>query len=654
MNRFGATSSILNFLSRKPTDYLVDVEVLINEIGTPTVLVDRQRNTILMVNNPLAKIWGATGQDLVGAPLSSLTPELEPGRLDAASAGMEVSINRRQRVATQARIGMCVPIFDTCHLVTFNLIEEEKELSHEELALHYKALYELSRLTSNVDLPDALDKAIELTGLITSSRVVCLYQAVPDFPILRCIAKKDDDRVFPDEVSYADLIRLSTTTIWQAGRKHTAEVQRAGRVCGLSYVASTPLGQNQAMIGLLVVGDAGMQPSDHLPQSLSFIGELITSMLQNCVRVDNLEQQNASLRHQSAISETVINNSVQGIIILQPDLKIAALNNSAEGMLGYMQWEVKSQPVENILIGSDALLPALEAAIQGKPTNDFPHLSLHRRDGEIFPAEVQVLPVIDNNAILAIIILINDISNDMEIRVHAKQLEHSAYLGQFTAMFAHEVRNPINNISAGLQLMETRLQPGDPQLESIGKMLGDCTRLDHLMESVLSFSRPMENTFVPVDMNLLIKRIVDRWMPRFTRLKVKLNYQMNPGLPKVLGDLRALEQVFINLISNAVEAMSNQGGVLSIRIAPNQELSNRPQLEVMISDTGPGIPDELRERIFEPFVTGKSKGTGLGLAITKRIISAHQGSIWVNSFPGGTMFHILLPIISEPTKMENV
>jgi len=164
----------------------------------------------------------------------------------------------------------------------------------------------------------------------------------------------------------------------------------------------------------------------------------------------------------------------------------------------------------------------------------------------------------------------------------------------------------------------------------------------------------MENTFVPVDMNLLIKRIVDRWMPRFTRLKVKLNYQMNPGLPKVLGDLRALEQVFINLISNAVEAMSNQGGVLSIRIAPNQELSNRPQLEVMISDTGPGIPDELRERIFEPFVTGKSKGTGLGLAITKRIISAHQGSIWVNSFPGGTMFHILLPIISEPTKMENV
>jgi hypothetical protein len=112
--------------------------------------------------------------------LSSLTPELER-RLDAASAE-EVSINRRQRVATQARIGMCVPIFDTCHLVTFNLIEEEKELSHEELALHYKALYELSRLTSNVDLPDALDKAIELTGLITSSRVVCLYQACRIFP----------------------------------------------------------------------------------------------------------------------------------------------------------------------------------------------------------------------------------------------------------------------------------------------------------------------------------------------------------------------------------------------------------------------------------------------------------------------------------------
>jgi signal transduction histidine kinase len=115
----------------------------------------------------------------------------------------------------------------------------------------------------------------------------------------------------------------------------------------------------------------------------------------------------------------------------------------------------------------------------------------------------------------------------------------------------------------------------------------------------------------------------------------------------VAGDARALEQVFTNLIGNAVEAMSKTGGNLAIRMEPIFAIPNRPQVLVTVSDDGPGIPDDIRERIFEPFVTTKIQGTGLGLAITKRIVTAHHGGIQVNTFPGGTMFEVTLLAYQE-------
>ena len=110
----------------------------------------------------------------------------------------------------------------------------------------------------------------------------------------------------------------------------------------------------------------------------------------------------------------------------------------------------------------------------------------------------------------------------------------------------------------------------------------------------------------------------------------------------VLADARAIEQVFVNLISNAIQAMENEGGTLNIKIHPVSPETNPPQYEIIVADSGPGIPDDLVKHIFEPFLTTKAKGTGLGLAISRRIVTAHKGNIFVESFPGGTMFHVSL------------
>jgi signal transduction histidine kinase len=121
--------------------------------------------------------------------------------------------------------------------------------------------------------------------------------------------------------------------------------------------------------------------------------------------------------------------------------------------------------------------------------------------------------------------------------------------------------------------------------------------------------------------------------------------QADQSTSSIEGDYRALEQVFTNLINNAIEAMESTGGMLSIKIRQANESEEQTHIEVSISDTGPGIPLELREKIFEPFFTTKQHGTGLGLAIVKRIITAHKGSIYVNSILGGTNFVVQFPCV---------
>jgi signal transduction histidine kinase len=113
--------------------------------------------------------------------------------------------------------------------------------------------------------------------------------------------------------------------------------------------------------------------------------------------------------------------------------------------------------------------------------------------------------------------------------------------------------------------------------------------------------------------------------------------------PNLWGDSRTLEQAFTNLISNAIEAMGANGGTLAINIAPDNSIKGVPQVEINVSDSGPGVPNEIKEHLFEPFVTlNKRGGTGLGLAITKQIITAQHGSIELNSYPGVTIFTVRL------------
>ncbi len=634
-------------LRRNKTLGPVEFDVLLNMIPEACLVIERPRDQVVLANSALLKITAFTQKELQEFTLDLLIPGSAALNL-APDEEYSVQLNRRKRDPLPVRLRASALDADgqLLMLSIFPAFEPAQYASDQYAAL-FDILNELTHSFETADIQESLQKAMGVVRQLLDASHVCVYQADSNTPRLNKIISLERTPVFPDILSSTDLIRMSAVSVWMPGKRVLTDIHRAGRVANFSYIATIPLGQDGALFGLLVVGDDSRQAPEHPEPLLAFLGNLISGAIQKFILVENLRSENVQYERLLAVRNSLMEHTEVGIVVLHADLSIQEINPNAELMLGYADYEVKSQQADNILIGAEGLVPALEAAGRGLATPNMGSIYLHRRNGQAFPAHVQVVPVMKEETLLAVLIFITDVSADEQIRIQTQQLEHRAVLGEFTAIFAHEVRNPINNISTGLQLLSSRLSMEDQNQDVINRIQGDCTRLDHLMESVLAFSRPMESAFKAVNVGMLLQKILSRWQPRLARVNVNPFFHVALSTPMVMGDSRALEQVFTNLISNAVEAMSKTGGTLGIRIEPSDLIANRPQVEINITDNGPGIPEDIKDHIFEPFVSHNPRGTGLGLAITKRIVTAHQGSITVNSFPGGTVFHVYLPACIE-------
>lgn len=617
---------------------------LLNHHDDPTMVIDLRTRVIIAANSAFMKISAFPLMDVSGRSVDAIFPE---GGIDKIQPGTpaEITIMRSSRppmtVVAQIQI---VEGSEQLAILEFQTPEDFYQSDLRNQGLWLNAVTEIASLNEMDNFEEAVNWTIGTLRTLLGAEAVCVYHAESSVPELHKIATTEDYVFLPERIPSSDLIRLGDVQLWIQGKRVQTELQVAARMQNLAYLCSCPLGNARAQVGLIVVSDRVKQPLQSLTQSIKLFAAYLTSAHNYFLLVEQLRQKANTLEKELSVQSSIVESVQDGIVVVTPELLVADINPAAEWLLGYGDWEVKNQPVESVLIGSERIIPALQNACQGQPTHNISGISLHRRNGQVFPAQVQVLPIMREERPLAIAIIISDVSEHEEIRAHSQQLEQRALLGEFTAIFAHEVRNPINNISTGIQLVTSRMPSDDPNLEVISRMENDCQRLNHLMESVLSFSRTIEPKFELLDVGGLLQRILERWRPRMSRVNVKAFYQCDLPQAMVNGDSRMLEQVFTNLISNAVDVLAARGeGTIAVKVSQGAAVGNRPQIEVTVSDDGPGIPERVREHIFEPFVTTKSQGTGLGLAITKRIVTAHRGSITVNTFPGGTMFFVNLP-----------
>jgi signal transduction histidine kinase len=228
------------------------------------------------------------------------------------------------------------------------------------------------------------------------------------------------------------------------------------------------------------------------------------------------------------------------------------------------------------------------------------------------------------------------------LEIEVLHRERLSALGNMAATVAHEVRNPLNAISMGLQRLKAEFQPADdpedysrlPEL-----MLGEVQRLNTIVEQFLSLARPIEIKAEALPLPEVLKELASLEESDAKRSGVQIRVIAAPNLPALKADPDLLTQVLLNLMLNGLQAMP-EGGTLTL-----EAKTTNSNFLIAVTDTGAGISAENHRRIFEPYFTTKAKGTGLGLAISRRIIEAHGGTITANNeTAGGCRFEICLPL----------
>jgi signal transduction histidine kinase len=226
----------------------------------------------------------------------------------------------------------------------------------------------------------------------------------------------------------------------------------------------------------------------------------------------------------------------------------------------------------------------------------------------------------------------------------ARRVERLAALGQLSAGLAHEIRNPLGVMKGSAEILNQKLEGADPLCRELSSYIyTEVNRLSALVSRFLDFARPSSLDLRAQPVPPLIERALKYVGEHGALAKINVQRDFAPDLPQVMADEQLCDQVFTNLIQNACEAMGEQGGDLKIRIRPNGS-ADRQDVVIEIEDTGPGIAPEMKEQIFNPFMTTKKSGVGLGLAIVTKIVDAHGGLVRVSSEPGhGACFQVSLP-----------
>jgi two-component system, sporulation sensor kinase E len=350
------------------------------------------------------------------------------------------------------------------------------------------------------------------------------------------------------------------------------------------------------------------------------------------------------LKRERAILETLFNTIEDGVIVADQEGRVIYLNQGAGRLLGVAPEGVLQQPVARLLPELD--WESFRTAERGKVV---------RREIEIrFPRprflRIFVAPI-DDATEGGIALVLHDTTEMRDQTREVVEAERVHALTLLAASVAHEIGNPLNALHIHLQLMERevrRLQKGDPSADpaAVADRLqgfldvakGEIGRLDYIVTDFLQAMRPTPPKLRNGSVNDVVRETLDLLRPELANRRLRVVEKLTSDLPPVMLDPAQLKQTLMNLIKNAMQAMT-KSGTLTLATA-----ATSGKVWITVSDTGCGIPADQLSRLFQPFHTTKEKGTGLGLMIVQRIIRDHGGGIDFESWPGkGTSFKIWLP-----------
>jgi PAS domain S-box-containing protein len=343
------------------------------------------------------------------------------------------------------------------------------------------------------------------------------------------------------------------------------------------------------------------------------------------------------------------------VIGVRPDLTVFLWNGAAEALTGRSTTRARGRHLSECLGGEARLLRHLGETVRLSEGRAEPESEVTAADGRAIPVSVLTAPIHGSEGQLrGAVAVLRDLSRIRALEAEVRRGERLSALGQMALALAHEIRNPLGAIRGVAQLLGDELGGAGPYREHLTVMLAEIDRVNRVMEALLDLGRPLTFTFGPVNLHELLDRVSLLAEPAARAHEVQVIRRYDPSLPPLWADADRLIQVFQNLIQNGIDAMPGGGRLtLTTRLALDTLFGGRvdagagprPLIEVQVADEGEGIPPELLDRVFDPFVTTKPRGLGLGLALAHRIVEEHRGALRVASTPGkGTVFSAYLPI----------
>lgn len=337
------------------------------------------------------------------------------------------------------------------------------------------------------------------------------------------------------------------------------------------------------------------------------------------------------------------------VVLVDSTLNIRHANPAAENLFAVSLRQLQGLPLNRLVGEPPGLTPALDNALKNNWSYTGHNLNVSKKDAEPLHADCTVTPIEAGGARL--LLEFRPIDQQLKAAREEQLAQQQQVSRELVRNLAHEIKNPLGGIRGSAQLLERELT--SPHLREYTQVIiKEADRLQDLMQRLLSSHRSMQPAQVSI--HEILERVRRLIHAEFSGVRVRRDY--DTSLPDITGDREQLIQAILNIARNAAQAMQGSGEITFRTRAARQvtlaKKHHRLALELQVIDNGPGIPEDIRDRIFYPLVSGRENGSGLGLTLAQSFVQQHGGTIEVRSRPGQTSFNLILPLKAKPKEIQ--